>query len=212
MRFLMLIWGIQRPERRAAENAAAAAAAADAPPTAQPAPPGTPLELPAPATAQTPLINTEGTNNNNAPQDLSSVYYRFWFALLGGAFLFLHVASWPPPHRHIFVTIFTFLASSFWVPQVYRNVMRGCRKAFSWEYILGTSACRLVPVLYLMCYSDNIFMYEGEWKVGVGVVAWVVLQVGVMWVQEVAGPRVFVPGNVSSSILPPNSGSLCFLE
>ncbi|KAF8476977.1 hypothetical protein BDZ91DRAFT_773795 [Kalaharituber pfeilii] len=189
MRFLITIWGVQRPERRAA-------VAAVTPPAAE-------LPTPATATAQTPLIipaNTDTNNNNDdGRQDISIIYSRFYFVLIGGAFLFLNVASWSPPYRHVFVSIFIFLACSFWVPQIYRNIMRGCRKALSWEFVLGTSATRISPVLYLFCWKDNIFNFDGDSRVGVGAAVWVALQIGILLFQEWAGPRCFIPGN----LLPP---------
>ncbi|RPB29737.1 hypothetical protein L211DRAFT_800222 [Terfezia boudieri ATCC MYA-4762] len=206
MRFLITIWGVQRPERRAA-------AAASTPATAPPTVPSPGLPTPATAaTAQTPLIIPQNGNpaTTNTPpaddgrQDISTIYSRFYFLLIGGAFLFLHVSTWSPPHRHMFVSICAALACSFWVPQIYRNIMRGCRKALGWEFVLGTSTCRVLPVLYLFCLGSphengaggNIFGFEfkGMEKVGYVVTAWVAFQVVVLWIQEWAGPRVGIPG------------------
>ena len=76
--------------------------------------------------------------------------------------------------------------------------MRGCRKALSWEYVVGISVFRVIPILYLSCAKSNIFSYEGDCRVGVGIVAWVTFLIAVMGVQEVAGPRIFIPVHVSS--------------
>ena len=210
MRFLITIWGVQRPERHAAAAAAVAAAAASTTATAPPIAPSP--SLPAPATAQTPLIippNDVPATTNTPPtddgrQDISTIYSRFYFLLIGGAFLFLHISTWSPPHRHIFVSICAILACSFWVPQIYRNIMRGCRKALGWEFVLGASICRVLPVLYLFCLGSrheggvggNIFGFEfqGMEKVGYVVAGWVAFQVFVLWIQEWAGPRVGIPG------------------
>ena len=216
MRFLITIWGIQRPERRAATAAAAAAAtaAAAAAAAATPAPTSAtrnllPIPAIATATAQSPLVvpqNGTPPANTNPPddtrQDISTIYSRFYFILIGGAFLFLHVSTWSPSHRHLFVSICAFLACSFWVPQIYRNIMRGCRKALSWEFVLGTSIYRILPIIYLFCFPNgenptegNIFSFEflGMEKIGFGVVGWVSLQVFILWTQEWAGPRVGIP-------------------
>lgn len=214
MRFLITIWGVQRPERRAAAAAAAAATApaAPTPPTVTP-----PTGLPAPATAnaQTPLIIPQNDTpaaaaaNTAAPpddgrQDISTIYSRFYFLLIGGAFLFLHVSTWSPPWIHVFVSACAFLACSFWVPQIYRNIMRGCRKALGWEFVLGTSVCRVLPVVYLFCLGGrnggtggNIFGFEFTEmeKVGFAVLGWVAFQVFILWTQEWAGPRVGIPGS-----------------
>jgi len=82
--------------------------------------------------------------------------------------------------------------------------MRGCRKALGWEFVLGTSTCRVLPVLYLFCLDSrheggaggNIFgfEFEGMEKVGYAVTTWVAFQVVVLWIQEWAGPRVGIPG------------------
>ncbi|KAG0644094.1 hypothetical protein HOY80DRAFT_1031143 [Tuber brumale] len=196
MRFLMIIRRIQRPERRPAQPT---------PPAATPAvdPSESSLPLPASAMPQVPIILPPNQDINDdgddGRQDIGTLYPRFLFVLLGSFFVSLHAASWPPLFRGLFVNTVVLLANSYWVPQIYRNVIRGCRKAFTWEFVIGMSICRVTPSLYLYCWKGNIFFLEPSYKSAAVVLGWVWLQVFLLLSQQLFGPRVLVPSN----LLPP---------
>lgn len=197
MRFLITIYRVQRPERRAAQPT----------PTTAPAPTPVPINLsgsglPAPVSAapQTPIILPPNQDTNDADddgrQDIGMLYSRFYFVLLGSIFLSLHATSWPPFFRTIFMNTAVILANSFWIPQIYRNIMRGCRKAFTWEFVAGMSICRVLPVLYVYCWQENIFYIEPDLRVAAIILGWVWFQVCALVSQEMFGPRFLIPSNV----------------
>ncbi|KAL7268450.1 hypothetical protein RUND412_008928 [Rhizina undulata] len=202
MRFLMTIYRVQRPERRRA--AAAAVAASQARPSPTPSP-DSGLPLPVTATPQVPIVmppaqdTPETGTEDDGAQEMGVIYSRFYFILLGSLFLSLHATSWPPLLRNIFLVISMTLANSYWVPQIYRNIMRGCRKAFTWEFVAGMSICRLMGVLYIFCYEGNVFFIKPDCTVAIALIGWVWVQVCVLASQEIIGPRFFVP----SHLLPP---------
>lgn len=201
MRFLITIYRVQRPERRVtqptqpATNPTITLASANASVSSLPAP--------VTATPHTTIILPPNQDTNDADddgrQDIGMLYSRFYFVLLGSIFLSLHATSWPPFFRNIFMNTAVILANSFWIPQIYRNVMRGCRKAFTWEFVTGMSLCRVLPVLYIYCWKGNIFYIEPDLRVAAIIVGWVWFQVCALFSQEMFGPRFLIPSNVRPS-------------
>ena len=189
----MIIRRIQRPENLPAQSG---------PPAATPAVDSSTSSLPLPANAvpQAPIILPPNQdiidNGDDGRQDIGMLYPRFLFVLLGSFFVSLHAASWPPFLRGLFVNTVVLLANSYWVPQIHRNVIRGCRKAFTWEFVIGMSICRVVPALYLYCWKGNIFFLEPSYKSAAIVLGWVWFQVFLLLSQQLFGPRVLIPSNV----------------
>ena len=216
MKFLMDIWIVQTPERRAREPAQPVQ------PIPSPAvvitPPGADT-LPLPVTASgpsdtgaTPIIipsdqdmnvtedeNTTTTQNTtqntqvNPRREFGALFARFYFLLLVIIFLSLHATSWPTTLRSIYANLLAFVYLSFWTPQIYRNVMRNCRKALRWEFVLGQSLLRLAPFLYFYTVPSNVLFFEMDWNGAYVLMAWVWIQVCILISQELLGPRFFVP-------------------
>lgn len=197
MRFLVNAYRVQRPERRVAAPAA--------PPAPTPAPtPADGLPLPVTATPQVPTTvlppaapGTTTTTTTDADDDIRSeigtLHTRFYFALLATLFLTVHAASWPPFFRNIFLHALLLLTNSYWVPQLYRNSYRGCRKAFRWEFVFGTSVCRILGALYLYLYPHNLFRLEPNPTAAAVVAGWVWIQCAALLSQEMFGPRFLIP-------------------
>ncbi|KAK9469009.1 hypothetical protein V1512DRAFT_258404 [Lipomyces arxii] len=200
MRYLILIYRIQKPENRAqAHTDQPTPAATPAPPAPAPAVPLTApdgLPLPVAATPQTAQANVgTTTQEDDGRGDVSWLYSRFYFIVIGFIFFTLNASTWPQPLRHMFQRMLFLFVNSYWVPQIYRNVMRGCRRAFKWEFVLGMSTTRLVPMLYLYLFKGNIASHESEPIWAAIITGWVWLQVCMLASQEVLGSRFFVPGN-----------------
>ena len=225
MKFLMDIWIVQTPERRAREprnSNANTTPAVPVQPTPIPAVVFTPAgvdTLPLPVTAPrpsnpgaTPIIMpsdqdmdvTEGettpatqtaTQNTqvNPRREFGTLFARFYFLLLGIISLSLHATSWPTTLRSIYANFLAFIYLSFWTPQIYRNVMRNCRKALRWEFVLGQSLLRLAPFVYFYTVSSNVLFFETDRNGAYVLMAWVWIQVWILLSQELLGPRFFVP-------------------
>ncbi|KAJ4305812.1 hypothetical protein N0V90_001344 [Kalmusia sp. IMI 367209] len=70
--------------------------------------------------------------------------------------------------------------------------MRNCRKALRWDFVLGQSAVRLVPIAYFYAVEGNVLFSTTDLR-GLSVLAgWIWLQICVLACQEVLGPRFFV--------------------
>ncbi len=225
MKFLMDIWIVQSPERRAREpqnvnaNIQPAVPAQATPIPAVVITPAGADTLPLPVTAPrpsdtgaSPIIipsdqdldatedeNTTTTQNatQNTPvnprREFGALFARFYFLLLAIIFLSIHATSWPTTLRSIYANLLAFVYLSFWTPQIYRNVMRNCRKALRWELVLGESLLRLAPFLYFYTVPSNVLFFETDWNGAYVLMAWVWIQVCFLSSQELFGPRFFVP-------------------
>lgn len=220
VKFIFDIWTVQVGDPNNAEierqrRAAATTAATPAAPTANPAsaptdpPPSQPASniplsgagLPLPATAQTQTPPTATvTRDNNTPAaplpvrtTFLSLYSRFYFALINLMFFTLWSASWSPGPRRFYFATLAVIFSSLWLPQIYRNIVRNCRKALTWEYILGTSLLRIVPILYWYLTPRNVLYAAPSPRVAFMLIMWLGLQILIMAAQQFMGPRTFVP-------------------
>lgn len=224
MKFLIDIWTVQAPERRARQrrnNIASldAQGAVDAP-TSSLTNPGDGGILPLPVTARqtntpdpTPIIlppdqdidaaaaedaaatQTAGqaTTTNTSRREAGALYTRFYLLLLGLIFLSLQATSWPTALRSAYTNALGLTYLSFWTPQIHRNVMRNCRKALRWEFVLGQSLLRLAPLLYLYTVPNNVIFVDPAPGVAYLFAGWVWIQVCALLGQELLGPRFFVP-------------------
>lgn len=145
------------------------------------------------ATPATPAANTQTTDASNMRRDLSSLYGKYYITLLMLVFLSLHASSWYPLPRSLYANAIALAYLSFWVPQIHRNVMRNCRKALLWKYVLGQSILRLVPVAYFWGYENNVVFARADLTMLAVMVGWVWIQIVVLVVQDLVGPRLFVP-------------------
>ena len=127
--------------------------------------------------------------------------------MIGGIiafFVFLHIAFLPSV-----VPFFLFALYGFWVPQIYRNALRGTIGAFDHTFIFGTSIARLGLPLCKSSFSeiygrwwltsdifacpDNIFFVNlSNWVLVLPV--WLAAQIGMLLAQERFGPAfLYVP-------------------
>lgn len=183
IRFLVATYRVQRQSR---------GAAAVAPPAADGG-------LPMQETATVIPANQPANRDDDANYDVGIMQIRFYFTLMAMLLLTLHSTTWPQVLRNLLMDFTLLLTNSYWLPQVWRNVMRGCRKAFRWEFVFGTSILRLAAVAYFYLYDDNIFKIPRNPAL-VGIVAgWVTVQCLLLIVQDVLGPRFLLP----AASLPP---------
>lgn len=219
MKFLMDVWSVQAPERleRDRRYAAANPAPADSAPVSNPAvvTAAGADTLPLPATARRTRDNgptnvilppdqdlgaAEAENTapaatapGSAESEMGTIYSQFYFLLFSVSFLSLQATSWPTTFRSIYTNCLTFGYLSFWVPQIHRNVIRNCRQALRWEFVVGQSILRLTPFVYLYTVEDNILFLEIDQNVAYVLMGWIWIQIWALISQEILGPRFFVP-------------------
>ncbi|KAL2052113.1 hypothetical protein ABVK25_007555 [Lepraria finkii] len=141
------------------------------------------------AAAQT----TPQTTLGSARREMSALYSKFYFLLLGILFLSLHATTWPTTPRSIYSNTLAFMYLSFWMPQIHRNVIRNCRKALRWEFVVGESILRLTPIIYFYTVPDNILFVDNDANAAYVLMGWVWIQIWALVSQEILGPRFFVP-------------------
>ncbi|KAH9866191.1 hypothetical protein J1614_008756 [Plenodomus biglobosus] len=150
-----------------------------------------PLEDDTPApTANT--TTTATTANANPRAELGALYSRFCLLLILLFFVTIQFATARSTYRTLYFNILSFVYLSFWLPQIYRNVMRNCRKALRWDYVIGTSLVRIAPISYFYLKEDNVLFARTDWRGFAVLMGWMWIQVVVLGSQEVLGARWFV--------------------
>ncbi|KAI1767432.1 hypothetical protein GGR53DRAFT_481874 [Hypoxylon sp. FL1150] len=144
--------------------------------------------LPAPATAGT----TTPTAQNLRTQ-LSNTFGGLLFLGICILFLSLAAASWRPSIRAAYFNTLLFGYLSLWAPQIYRNVHRNCRRALSWQFVIGQSILRLLPIAYFYIVPNNFAFAEPDWTAFSVLAGWLWIQIWILAAQSVLGPRFGVP-------------------
>ncbi|KAF9959133.1 hypothetical protein BGZ72_010262 [Mortierella alpina] len=215
MRYMLVIWRIQRPERRGRRNRAAAAAAASAAASsnnssAAPVPAanastgtdgtlaeGTPVTrpvdtmpggLPLPATAARPVV----TEDDSPRSDMQALYGRFYWMLIISLITLYKIAISSTRVQNLMISVCALCLFSFWIPQIVRNVIRGSKRGLSLWFVLGMSVTRLALPVYFYACPENLLGHETTRWIW-GLVLWVALQVSVLLLQDWLGPRFFIP-------------------
>ena len=91
------------------------------------------------------------------------------------------------------------VAYSYWVPQIVTNAMRDVREPFSRAYLYGMSLSRLVVPFYLYGCPRNLAKVllvekmEPRYSMCLALVVWTAVQVGMLHLQQLKGPRFMVP-------------------
>ena len=140
-----------------------------------------------------PVRNTAQDIRARAQNEAATAYGQGFMLFMCFFFLTISSTSWPPALRTAYVNTLGFLYLSFWIPQIYRNAMRNCRKALQWKFVLGQSILRAAPFAYFFLKEDNVlFARPSRWSMGV-LALWLWLQIWVLAAQEVLGPRFGLP-------------------
>lgn len=166
--------------------------------------------LPAPATAPrpsdtgaTPIIIPSDQDTTEQPQQPTtraansndnggSGNLRFSIVLIALLIFSAITTHWPRRLGAIYANMLSFVYLSFWTPQIYRNVMRNCRKALQWEFVIGESILRLFPFVYLYTFPGNVLFIRTDVTAAFVLIGWVWIQGCALASQDILGPRFFV--------------------
>lgn len=141
-------------------------------------------------------VATQGTTGGGAQAHVmpfSTVVGRL--IVFGSILSFLALASttWWKPIRNAFVNFILFTYLSFWIPQIIRNTKRNSRRAFSWQFMVGQSSLRILPVAYFYLHPNNMILSETDWMGFTVLAGWLWLQLWILFFQDVLGPRFGLP-------------------
>jgi hypothetical protein len=131
-----------------------------------------------------------------APQrgnNFGAVYMKSVLTMMVIMFTTLSATTWPVGIRTIYVHTLSFIYLSFWIPQIRRNIIRNCRKALLWKFVVGQSILRLLPFAYFYLREDNVMFAATDWKAFCALAGWVWIQIWILVAQEVLGPRWGLP-------------------
>ncbi|CCF56445.1 hypothetical protein KAFR_0B01460 [Kazachstania africana CBS 2517] len=142
----------------------------------------------------------------------SSLYGRFFFMLIIFTFLILSSTSWPRQIRMIFEYSAIFILNSYWIPQIFRNAVKGIpsrrrrrrdsntvmtrrqnKTPLLWKFIIGTTIIRALPVIYVFTYSSNVFRHHKDVRFAVLLSLWLLFQITMLYTQDILGSRWFLP-------------------
>eukprot|EP00741_Cyanophora_paradoxa_P003535 tig00000711_g3433.t1 len=121
-------------------------------------------------------------------RELSVLYSRFYGFLLAGIILMYQMQA--------SLRYFVFVLYSFWWPQIVNNAQRDVRRSMHWQYVLGMSATRLAIPLYFFACPHNFLHVETNGALSASLVAWVALQALLLLLQDLLGPRFFIPARL----------------
>jgi len=144
-------------------------------------------------TGATTTTTTTTTRPPRATASFSSITGHF--VLIGIFILFLTAAasSWPTPIRSFYKNTVALLYFSMWVPQIWRNVQRNSRRAFSWRFMIGQSVLRLIPFAYFYLCERNFLFAKPDPRTFAFICGWVWVQLWVLGFQDILGPRFGMP-------------------
>lgn len=143
-------------------------------------------------TTNPPAPTTTPTTTTSPRAELGALYSRYCFLLILTFFATLQFTTMRSTARSFYFNVLSLLYLSFWLPQIHRNVMRNCRKALRWDFVLGQSATRLVPIAYFYAAPKNVLFSRTDVPALLLLVAWQALQMALLASQEVLGSRFFV--------------------
>ena len=200
MKFMMEIWAVQAPERREQpQNSAPRPRPLPLPVTAARDTGATPVILPpdqdAPTDEQQPANRTQQVQTPpvDTRSDLGFMYARFYFFFMVLVFVSLWAFLWPNRLGALYARALGFIYLSFWVPQIYRNIMRNCRKALGWDFVISQSILRLLPFLYFYSVRGNVLFIRTDSIMVYSMTGWMWLQIWILASQDILGPRFLVP-------------------
>ncbi|KAG9255350.1 uncharacterized protein F5Z01DRAFT_652881 [Emericellopsis atlantica] len=145
--------------------------------------------------AAAPLVgaNQQRAEARTPVQSFQSIVGRFILLSLTISFLIISSTTWYPSWRSGFLNALGFIYLSLWVPQIYRNTMRNCRRALKWEFVLGQSVLRLLPLAYFWVKEDNFLYASPEPRAFLVMCTWLWVQIVILAAQDIVGPRFGVP-------------------
>lgn len=139
----------------------------------------------------------------------SGFYGRFIFTLTISTFVILSSMSWPKDLRTTFEYCAITVLNSYWIPQIFRNVIKGNqprrrrnmedvqqqrqnKPPLLWKFIIGTTIIRIAPVIYVFTYSSNVFRHHKDVKFTVILCLWLFFQISILYSQDILGARWFL--------------------
>lgn len=154
--------------------------------TNAPEPAPTPAPAPAPQAAATTITLDDESRVFN------SIFTMGFSLTIVATFLILNSFMWRVKYRRFFEYVGLLGLNSYWIPQFLRNTLRNRKKALLWEYVLGTSLIRVIPVWYLSLNGSNPLRHHRDPVLVAALSMWLGFQMGLLYLQELLGARFWL--------------------
>lgn len=145
------------------------------------------------AASAVPLAGAQQRPQPTAAQSFQGIVGRYILLSLGISFVVISSTTWYPSLRSMFLNLCAFAYLSLWVPQIYRNIMRNCRRALRWQFVAGQSVLRLLPLAYFWVKEDNFLYAVPDRRAFALLCAWLWVQIVILAGQDIIGPRFGIP-------------------
>lgn len=149
--------------------------------------------------AVTPPAPAPATTTPTAVQQISdearypNMIFFVGFSLTCIAMMLLSgISTWRVSYRRTAEYVILLVFNSYWVPQFFRNTLKNRVRVFLWEYVVGTSLVRFIPVIYLCLDRENAVYHHHDPLMAVIVFGWIFTQLFFLYLQECLGARFWV--------------------
>ncbi|CAK9435361.1 uncharacterized protein LODBEIA_P00880 [Lodderomyces beijingensis] len=135
---------------------------------------------------------------NQAWQETSysnSIFASGFTLTIIAMFLVFSSLNWRLRYRIAFEYVCLIFINSFWLPQFFRNTLKNRRKAFTWQFVLGSSAIRVIPIYYFALYKANPLRHRYDPILCIVVTSWLLLQIFLLFLQNTLGARFWINEN-----------------
>lgn len=200
MRLLVSVFTAQENERgsnwweilRGSQTNSGTAAANDRTPQAEVAPNVTVVGTTPPPTTQT--ANTVQQLSDEARYP--NMIFFIGFTLTCIAMMMLSgIITWRITYRRAAEYVILLFMNSYWIPQFFRSTLKNRVRVFLWEYAIGTSLVRYIPVLYLCLDHNNAVRHHHDPVMATVVFCWLFTQLFFLYLQDCLGARFWVKEN-----------------
>ncbi|KAI3407087.2 hypothetical protein KGF56_000074 [Candida oxycetoniae] len=132
---------------------------------------------------------------NQAWQETSysnSIFATGFTLTIVAMFLIFSSLGWRLRYRIIFEYVCLIFINSYWIPQFLRNTLKNRRKAFSWEFVFGSSIIRVIPIYYFALFRANPLRHRYDPVLCTVVTFWVAFQLMLLVLQNALGARFWI--------------------
>lgn len=106
-------------------------------------------------------------------------------------FFIFNAFTWSKTQRKLAEYIGLLIISSYWIPQFLRNTLKNRRESYRWDFIIGISIIRILPILYI-CLFDNPLRHRFDPHLAIFIATYVALQIVLLMMQSRMGARFWV--------------------
>lgn len=141
---------------------------------------------------EAPTVTAETLQPNGQVNNIMSYFAISFVFSFGIVLLFLKALSWSLHALRVCEYIFLLLLNSYWIPQFSRNTLKNRSKSLPWDFVLGTSIVRIVPIVYLTVNENNALRHPRNPLLLATLVAWLGFQIFLLYLQSRLGARFWL--------------------